>query len=233
MAVIATSEFLSSLEARYPPGGASTTDDNPWYIIAAVAFSGANKPDEVPRVLMHALQGITDHEERLRISRRVKDAVFEAGMLTGYAKAINSLLAVHNGVPEDLRETQPLRRVDQTTIPEYSQRGETVFGSIYGETAQRTQGMLEAAFPDLGWFVKVIAYGAVYRCDGILSQVETSYLMISALISTDVARQAAWHLAGAQRGGATLAQVKAVREIAIEVSKASGVEWKNEIPEVV
>lgn len=87
------------------------------------------------------------------------------------------------------------------------------------------------------------------------SQIETSYTLVAALIAGDTpryetlstrgqqfirhcnltgrdSRQIGWHLAGARRGGATLEQVKAVRQIVIEVATEAGVVWKNKIPDV-
>jgi alkylhydroperoxidase/carboxymuconolactone decarboxylase family protein YurZ len=56
--------------------------------------------------------------------------------------------------------------------------------------------------------------------------------MIAALIASDTPRQIDWHLKGALRNGATLAQVRAVRQISIEVAQSAGVRWKSEIPDV-
>ena len=59
---------------------------------------------------------------------------------------------------------------------------------------------------------------------------ETSFAMISALIAIDAPRQIEWHLEGALRNGATREEVKAVREMAIQISKVAGVVWKQDIP---
>ena len=84
----------------------------------------------------------------------------------------------------------------------------------------------------IGWFSNTIGYGVVYNYEKILSQVETSYTMITALIATDVVLQTGQHLRGAMRGGASLEEVKGIRAIAIEVAKAAGVSWKKGVPEV-
>lgn len=67
----------------------------------------------------------------------------------------------------------------------------------------------------------------------MLSQVETSYVIVAALIAVDAPRQIVWHLANAQNGGATLEEAKAVREIAMKVSQKAGVKWKSGVPEVI
>jgi len=83
-----------------------------------------------------------------------------------------------------------------------------------------------------GWFSKTIGYGVVYGHTDIISSLETSYTLVAALIAGDTPQQIAWHLDGAQRAGATLDEVRAVREISIEVAKFSGVQWQHSVPQV-
>lgn len=74
-----------------------------------------------------------------------------------------------------------------------------------------------------------LAYGYGYAFMGATSPKETSFAMISALIAIDTPRQIEWHLQGALRNGATREEVKAVRDIAMRVSKASGnVSWQDD-----
>ncbi len=56
--------------------------------------------------------------------------------------------------------------------------------------------------------------------------------MVGALIAVDTPRQIGWHLDNARRGGASLEQIRAVRQIAICASQNAGVRWRNVIPEV-
>jgi len=72
--------------------------DNKWYLIAAVAFSAGNAPEEVPHVFKYALQGLSEahtrlhtdpdqaHEDRLTLARRLRDTLFVAGVTSGYAR---------------------------------------------------------------------------------------------------------------------------------------------------
>ena len=83
-----------------------------------------------------------------------------------------------------------------------------------------------------GWFSKTIGYGVVYGHTDLISMLETSYIMIAALIAGDTPQQIVWHLEGAQRAGATLDEVRAVRNLSIEVAKFSGVQWRHSVPQV-
>ena len=56
--------------------------------------------------------------------------------------------------------------------------------------------------------------------------------MVGALIAVDTPRQIGWHLDNARRGGATLEQIRAIRQIAIEGSQSAGVRWRNDVPEI-
>lgn len=86
-------------------------------------------------------------------------------------------------------------------------------------------------FGQKGWFSNTIAYGLTYGAN-IMEPFEVSYILITSTIIVDTPRQAVWHFATARNGGATLEQVKAVRQIAIEVGQAAGISWTNTIPEV-
>jgi alkylhydroperoxidase/carboxymuconolactone decarboxylase family protein YurZ len=85
----------------------------------------------------------------------------------------------------------------------------------------------------LGFFSTTFAYGYVYSFSGMLSHTDTSFAIIAALIASDVPRQIEWHLHGAIRNGANVAEVKAVRQIAIEAARIAGTNWKNEIPDFI
>jgi alkylhydroperoxidase/carboxymuconolactone decarboxylase family protein YurZ len=127
--------------------------------------------------------------------------------------------------------------------------GSELFDQTYGDTAKTVQTILNDAYPDLcksrkcllitstlisllGFFSAAFAYGYVYSCSEVLSLADTEFAMIAALIPIDTPRQIDWHLHGAIRNGADILEVKAVRQIAIEVAQLAGVKWKNEIPDI-
>lgn len=67
---------------------------NPWYIIAAVAFSASNRPDAVPHVFQCVMKdiqkeenlGITSLEEKRQVARKLRDALFKSGLTSGYPR---------------------------------------------------------------------------------------------------------------------------------------------------
>lgn len=141
-------------------------------------------------------------------------------------------------------------RDPQASLADYEESGQKLWQSVYGEKADSVQALLYAIYPDMGvcifllsftlktesyligWFSKTIGYGLTYGHPEILSPLETSYTLVAALIAGDTPQQISWHLDGAQRSGATLEEVQAVREISIEVAKLSGICWRHSVPQV-
>jgi len=208
---------------------------NPWFIVAAVAFSASNRSEGVPRVFEQALQdlkmGGSDKSEELMLAKRMREALFKSGLISGYPKAINSLKALHEVMPNELQDKELLRD-PQASLADYEMSGQKLWQSVYGEKADSVQALLNAIYPDMGWFSKTIGYGLTYGHPEILSPLETSYTLVAALIAGDTPQQITWHLDGAQRSGATLEEVQAVREISIEVAKLSGICWRHSVPQV-
>lgn len=250
MAGLATKTFLTHLKSVYPfpynrISHARETFDNPWDIIAAVAFSASNAPEAVPFVFKYASDDLHKthvrlgqegnreivHEDRLVLARRFRDAIFKGGITGGFARAINGLMALHETMPPELKDIEMLRN-KTTTLEQHLARGDDVFRSMYGETGPTVQGIMDTIYPDLGFFARFVAYGYVFGHNSVLSQAETSYSLVASLIAGDTPRQIGWHLANARRGGASLEQLKAVRLIAMEASAKAGVQWKAGVPEI-
>ncbi|KAL1661170.1 AhpD-like protein [Schizophyllum commune] len=222
--------LLARMKTLYPTS-ATDAHDLTWALVAISAFSAANLPEAVPQVFAYALEGETSHETRLRFARSARDAIFKTGMLSGYPKAINALAKLHAATPEDLRKKESMRS-SQSTTEQLHQTGEDLFTSTYGEKADDVRELLYDIYPDLGHFSITFAYGYVYGSMHALTSAETSFAFVAALIASDVPTQIDWHLQGARRHGATVGQINAVREIAIEASRAAGVSWKSPIPEL-
>ncbi|KAJ3762618.1 AhpD-like protein [Lentinula raphanica] len=224
-----TTTLLNRLKSIYP---IKTTNGNPWYIVSAVAFSASNEPQAVTEVFQYALTDIgEEYEQRLLLARKFRDALFKSGLTSGYSKAINSLAALHEVMPPDLKDTKMLRDTS-TSIQDHERIGRAFFRETYGDTADSVQTLLDTIYPDMGYFSNTIGYGYTYGFTDILSPLETSYVLVASLIANDTPLQINWHLAGAYRNGASLEEVKAVRRIAIEAASAAGVKWKNDVPEV-
>ncbi|KAL2259555.1 hypothetical protein VTK26DRAFT_6727 [Humicola hyalothermophila] len=227
---IVTPALLSSIRSR------PNLPTHTWYIIAATTLSQLNRPDEIQKVYQHALDhgpgqadAVPSHDEKMSISRRMREALIKVAAVGGVPRTINALLELKKVTPEELLDdTDSLsptgRRAEfyDTPAPEMMQRGQNYFENVYGKVARRVMGQMDrSGTEDLGLLARLM-YGYVLSNTSILTPAETSFVMIAGLIPQDVNPQLKGHLRGALNGGATVDQVKAVRSVVVEICEASG-----------
>jgi alkylhydroperoxidase/carboxymuconolactone decarboxylase family protein YurZ len=130
----------------------------------------------------------------------------------------------------------------ETPALEIMQRGECFFQAVYGKITRRVMGQMDrSGTKDLGLVARLV-YGHVLSNTSVLSAAETSFVMIAGLIPQDVNPQLKGHLRGARNGGATVEQVKAVRNVVVEKCMAAGMKldastpagfgWRSEVADV-
>jgi hypothetical protein len=119
MADIASETALQDLKSLYPYGEITSSSDgnsyrtlsswvssvdvnlvvqNPWYIVAVVSFTAANRPEAVPLLFKYVLgelerahnqfevPEIDANREKLVLARKFRDAIFKCGVTGGYSK---------------------------------------------------------------------------------------------------------------------------------------------------
>ncbi|KAI8656733.1 hypothetical protein NCS56_01278100 [Fusarium sp. Ph1] len=215
---------------------------NTWYFIAATTLSALNRPDELPNVYKHAVEASPDiaeaipgRDEQLSISRRIREALLKASAVGGMPRAINALLTLKTVTPEDLLDATPgdkpsprFKDVYQTPPLEVLERGQTFFNQIYGKISRRVMGQMDrSGAEDLGLMAK-LTYGYVLSNTDVLTPAETSFVLIASLIPQDVNPQLKGHLRGALNGGASVEEVRAVRDVVIKICEASGMKRLSE-----
>ncbi|KAG2363182.1 hypothetical protein BDR07DRAFT_1484015 [Suillus spraguei] len=229
MTDIVTPEFLNELRFLYPQAAPAKYIDRGWYLAAAVAFSSSNYPEALPD---------TSDEDRRLLVRKMREAIFKSGLLSGYPKVIHALISLCKATPEELRDTESLRcRMKATPLDRLGSReevaaaGQAYFDLQYGNMAGEIQPMLRSIYPDLEQFTIALGYGYVYAFLEVISSKERSFAIISALIANDTPSQVEWQLTGAIRNGATIVEVRGVREIALRMAMKAGV-LKHEVPNI-
>ncbi|KAG1787472.1 uncharacterized protein HD556DRAFT_1448663 [Suillus plorans] len=233
MTDIATTEFLNELRSLYPAQAKYV--DSGWYIAAAVAFSSSNRPEAVSCVFRHALEDLeklpdTSDEDRRLLVRKMREGIFKSALLSGFPKVIYALISLYEATPEEFRDTEPMRDFTRSK-EEVAASGQGYFDSQYGDTAAEIQLLLRSIYPDLEHVITTLGYGYVYSFLEVISSKETSFAIISALIATDMLSPVERQLTGAVRNGATVEEVRGVREIALRIAMAAGV-LKHEVPNI-
>jgi len=79
--------------------------------------------------------------------------------------------------PTDVYDTPP---------PQILDRGQAFFDQVYGKVSQRVMDHMDhSGTPDLGLMVRMV-YGYILSNTNVLSQAETSFVMVASLIPQDV-----------------------------------------------
>ncbi|KAL5528850.1 hypothetical protein ACEPAG_4824 [Sanghuangporus baumii] len=243
MTEIVSTELLQQLKSLYPttPATASLSKvdqvlESPWYIVAAVAFSAGNRPEAVPFVLKFVLAELTalsaSGDDKRRVVVRMREALFKAGLISGYSRAISALVALYEVTPDELRDTNLVRETENLTVSDMLASGDEFFSALHGNNFESIKSTFYKIHPDMGWFGRAISCGHVWGAQSVLAQRETSFILLAALIAMDTPTQIKWHLESARHAGASIEQITAVREIAMQAAAACDVKWRNGVPEV-
>ncbi|RDL40535.1 Yjr111c-like protein [Venustampulla echinocandica] len=207
-----------------------------WYLISATVLTILNRPDEIATVYKHVMEfgpsnidSMPGYDERLKITRRMREALLKTSAIGGVPKAINAILVLKEVTPIELQDapnsfSPTSRRTDiyNTPTTEILERGQSFFNKIYGKISKRVISQLDqSGTEDLGLIARLM-YSYVLSPSNVLIPVETSYIMIAGLIPQDVNPQLKGHLRGALNGGATEEEVRAVRDISIRMCESLG-----------
>lgn len=227
-----------------------------WYFIAGVTLSVINRPDEIPKVFKFAIEhgvGPTEnikpaHPEQLQIARKLREGLIKSAAIVGLPKTINGLFALKGATPSELLD-EPMgyspsaRPVEVYDMPssQILHRGQRFFDRVYGKVSKRVMGQMDrSGTEDLGVVARLM-YGYLLSNTNILTAAESSFVLLAGLIPQDVNPQLKGHLKGAISNGATVEEVRAVRDVVIRICEASGMiklaenvphawGWREDIP---
>ncbi|KUJ20926.1 uncharacterized protein LY89DRAFT_778571 [Mollisia scopiformis] len=166
--------------------------------------------------------------EELRILRRTREALLKTSAVAGAPKVINACVALKEATPQHLSDVDKFSvtgRSDDISGLSLSlvlRRGQQFFDKIYGKISGRvTRMMKDSGTEDLDQ-IALLLYGFILSNTTLLDQAETSYVLIAALIPQDLNPQLKGHLKGALNGGASIDEVRAVREVVIRICESAG-----------
>jgi alkylhydroperoxidase/carboxymuconolactone decarboxylase family protein YurZ len=199
---------------------------NSWYFIAAATFSVCNRPEEIPTLFEYVLSETPSPNQKLKVAREIREALFKGCAIAGLPKTINALTHLKNVTPTELRETSLQREFRQTIDVN---KGAAFFDQVYGKISSRVFNQLSTAYPDLAHYTIGHVYAPLLSFSNVLGPKQTSLVVIACLIPQDVNPQLKGHLKGALNNGATREEVEDTRALSMEICQWCGVNWREEV----
>ncbi|KAJ8516361.1 hypothetical protein ONZ45_g6312 [Pleurotus djamor] len=241
-----SSAAIQQLKSLYPSTAESMclhpVLDNPWYLVAAVAFNAARQPESVLSVYKFVLEdlrthynNVVDDADHVSLVKKIQEALLKTSITNGIPRTVTTILLLNSIVPKAILETlsqTPLRDFDRS-FSDLASHGSQFLSETFGEVeGAQAQGLIKSSTPDIGMFTNV-SYGLILGYSSVVSLLETSYIFIAASILDEFPRQARWYYLAAVRQGSTIDQIKAVREMALKVASLSNITLREKVPEVV
>ncbi|KAJ8516352.1 hypothetical protein ONZ45_g6335 [Pleurotus djamor] len=236
---------IQQLKTLCPPTAASLrlhpVLGSPWYLVAAVAFNAARRPDAVASVYQVALEdlkaygnGNVDFDDHVTLVKKMQEALLKASVTNGIPRAVTTISLLNNVVPKDIIEklSLPLRDFARP-LSDFTERGHKFLTYAFGEVGgARAEDILKSSSPDIAIFT-AFSYGLVLGYSSVVSMLEMSYSLIAASILDDFPREASWFYLAAMQQGATVNDTKAIREMALKVASLTNVTFHEQVPEVI
>ncbi|EEB07542.1 fungal protein [Schizosaccharomyces japonicus yFS275] len=186
------------------------------FIVSVVAYSASNRPDVVPKIAREAVEKVGPS-----IFPKLREALVKTAPLVGFPRTINSLREMSAVAPKECMDVYA--RASDATV-DTQKRGREYFGKTYGKVTQRVLDSMTNSSLDLANLAIDYAYGKVLSYSGVISPLETSFVIIAALIPLDVNPQLRGHLKGALNHGASREEVMEVRSIALDIARQCGIQ---------
>ena len=136
-------------------------------------------------------------------------------------------------IPSDLRDTSAPRSIE--TQAQASKRGHEFWTRIYARNSEFEPNATVEACPDYAFIVRDILYGRIFSYDGVLNDLETGYVIVSALIGIDCQNQLRHHMKGMLYTGATREELLKLRNFILDIAHRVGVKMRGaprEIPDI-
>ncbi|SCV02049.1 LAMI_0G15412g1_1 [Lachancea mirantina] len=194
----------------------------------------------MPQLLAHLYPSVTPFQKM--VSEQFREALLKSSVLCGLPKAINSLAALKEATPNDLKPQVteldpndpknalgPVRKSRKQSLEFYKEEGLEHWNHVYSKVSGKVMNNLNSSYPDLWYFALCHVYGPIIAFDEILNARETSLLIIACLVPQDVNAQLWGHLKGALNVGCSGESIEAARSMSILISKWCGVRWQGEI----
>ncbi|KAG0676583.1 hypothetical protein C6P40_005217 [Pichia californica] len=169
-------------------------------------------------------------------SDKMRESILKTAALSGLPKAINSMMILKDNTPLILRSNNsiPNRKKIQSweDYEEMQKRGEDYWNKVYTKISNRVTNQMSSSYPDLWNYTIENVYSPLLSFNEVLTPKETSLVVIASLVPQDVNPQLKGHLKGAINSGVPINQVRAARDLAVELGGWCDVKWKSEVAQV-
>ncbi|GMM36387.1 Pxp2 protein [Saccharomycopsis crataegensis] len=179
-------------------------------------------PPQTLESIIMSCENIVNKLKQRQIANELREALLKGAALGGLPRCINAMTLLRHTTPLDLRESTHIRQKEGLTHEQERARGREFWDVVYGKVSRRVQGQMETAYPDMLDYALDHVYGPLLSFTGVLGAKESSLVVIACLVPQDVNPQLKGHLRGAQNNGATLEEIRAARQVALDISEWCG-----------
>ncbi|OQO00722.1 hypothetical protein B0A48_13213 [Cryoendolithus antarcticus] len=204
-----------------------------WYYCVIVNLAALNYPELVPQIWKHLAEHVIaplDHDAQFAIARKLREALIKSCGIMGAAKTGTAIRLLCQQIPKELRDPATPRADEDPIVA--STRGHAFHRRIYGRNQEFDYNATGQASPDYAWVVRDLMYGRIFSYDGILSDLDTGYVIVSALIGIDCHIQLRHHMKGMLYNGATRAELEELYKTMLNLAERLGVKFRSGLREI-
>ncbi|KAL4866028.1 hypothetical protein BDV12DRAFT_210754 [Aspergillus spectabilis] len=204
-----------------------------WYMCVVVTLSSLNYPDVIPQVYTqldsHLLSTLSP-EDRFNAVRKLREGLIKSTGIAGAARTGNAMRALAGCIPDDLRETRSPRSEEVDEVAR--ERGKAFWSRIYARNRAFDPEASVRASPDYAFVVREVLYARIFSFDGIIDDLLTGYVIVSALYGMDCPNQLQHHMKGMLINGATRQDLEALRDLCLGLARILGVRSRHALPSI-
>ncbi|KAJ2553760.1 hypothetical protein EV175_002824 [Coemansia sp. RSA 1933] len=199
------SEYFKALDAA-----GSTLTPVLRYTLAATAMSSANKPHLVATLAKHCEKEALSNQQMLDFVSMARESLVKMISTIGAPRVINGVASLMDAVGSDVKEALPknvLRSRNDYNYDTVRKRGLDLWNGVYSRQAEKLENKLRDWYPDLLEVIQTDLYGRLLSECRVLDAKSTELCTIAALVPIDVPAQLKSHVLGAERMGASSAEI--------------------------
>ncbi|KAL4876151.1 hypothetical protein BJY04DRAFT_231974 [Aspergillus karnatakaensis] len=195
-----------------------------WYICVIVNLSSLNYPDIIPQVYTHLdkhLLSTLSSTDRSTAVQKLRESLIKSTGIVGAARTGNAMRVLSNCIPDSYRETESPRSKESDEVAR--QRGKEFWTRIYARNKAFDPEASVRASPDYAFVVREVLYARIFSFDGVIDDLLTGFVMVSALYGMDCPNQLQHHMKGMLINGATREELEGLRELCLGLAGRLGV----------